>query len=147
MGNSSTKEARGSPHSRSRASSFRQPVSPTVADSTNNFPQSPTERPSILYSTRSRNRQDAFLAVDGDLESNTEPRKETKQEREARKAEKERVIRAKERERSLKEESVDGGFLVTLGTYTGTEDFSKATVRQLMVCIPFLSLYPTNLKS
>lgn len=38
-----------------------------------------------------------------------------------------------ERERSLKEEGVDGGYLVTLGTYTGPEDFSKPIVRQLMV--------------
>jgi hypothetical protein len=47
--------------------------------------------------------------------------------------EKERVARAKERERSIKEEHVDGGFLVTMGVYTGTEDFSKPVVRQLMV--------------
>lgn len=31
----------------------------------------------------------------------------------------------------MKEEHVDGGYLVTLGTYTGTEDFSKPVVRQL----------------
>ena len=62
-----------------------------------------------------------------------EPRRETKAEREARKLEKERVLRAQERERSIKEEGVDGAFLVTLGTYTGPEDFSKPTVRQLQV--------------
>ena len=33
----------------------------------------------------------------------------------------------------MRDESVDGGYLVTQGVYTGTEDFSKATVRQLMV--------------
>jgi len=60
-------------------------------------------------------------------------RRETKAEREVRKLEKERMLREKERERSLKEEGVDGGFLVTLGTYTGPEDFSKPVVRQLMV--------------
>ena len=60
-------------------------------------------------------------------------RRETKQEREARKLEKERVARVKERERSIKEEHVDGGYLVTMGVYTGTEDFNKAVVRQLMV--------------
>ena len=60
--------------------------------------------------------------------------KETKAEREARKLEQERAARAKERERSVKEEHVDGGFLVTMGVYTGTEDFSKSTVRQLQVC-------------
>lgn len=62
-----------------------------------------------------------------------EPRRETKQEREARKLEKERLARAKERERSIREEGVDGGFLVTLGTYTGPEDYNKAAVRRLMV--------------
>lgn len=59
--------------------------------------------------------------------------KETKQERDARRAERERQARIKERERSIREEGVDGGFLVTLGTYTGPEDFSKPTVRQLQV--------------
>jgi hypothetical protein len=47
--------------------------------------------------------------------------------------EKERVARIKERERSMREEHVDGGYLVTQGVYTGTEDFNKAIVRQLMV--------------
>lgn len=54
-------------------------------------------------------------------------------EREARKAEKERTTRLKERERSMKEENVDGGYLVTQGVYVGTEDFNKGIVRQLMV--------------
>jgi hypothetical protein len=62
-----------------------------------------------------------------------EHRRETKQEREARRLEKERVARLKERERSMKEEHVDGGYLVTQGVYVGTEDFNKAVVRQLMV--------------
>jgi hypothetical protein len=39
----------------------------------------------------------------------------------------------KERERSMQEENVDGGFLVTLGTYIGPEDYSKPVVRQLQV--------------
>ncbi|KAM3476135.1 hypothetical protein MY5147_003359 [Beauveria neobassiana] len=59
--------------------------------------------------------------------------RETKQEREARRLERERVARAKERERSLREEHVDGGYLVTLGTYVGTEDFNKPVVRQLQI--------------
>lgn len=62
-----------------------------------------------------------------------ETRRETKQEREARKLEKERVAREKERERSMREENVDGGYLVTQGVYTGTEDYNKGVVRQLMV--------------
>jgi len=60
-------------------------------------------------------------------------RRETKQEREARKLAKERENRLKERERSIREEHVDGGFLVTMGVYTGIEDFNKGIVRQLMV--------------
>lgn len=60
--------------------------------------------------------------------------RETRQEREARKLEKERANRAKEREQSVREEHVDGGYLVTMGVYTGTEDFSKQVVRQLQVC-------------
>lgn len=62
-----------------------------------------------------------------------EARKETKMEREARKLEKERALRQKDRERSIREEGVDGGYLVTLGVYTGTEDFSKPTVRRMQV--------------
>lgn len=62
-----------------------------------------------------------------------EHRRETKQEREARRLERERVARLKERDRSMKEEHVDGGYVVTQGVYVGTEDFSKAAVRQLMV--------------
>ncbi|EAW15097.1 Sip5p [Aspergillus clavatus NRRL 1] len=62
-----------------------------------------------------------------------EHRRETKQEREARRLEKERVARLKERERSMREEHVDGGYLVTQGVYVGTEDFNKAVTRQLMI--------------
>lgn len=65
-----------------------------------------------------------------------EHRRETRQEREARRLEKERVARLKERERSMKEEHVDGGYLVTQGVYVGTEDYNKAVVRQLMVGRP-----------
>ncbi|KAG9759487.1 hypothetical protein KCU73_g3365, partial [Aureobasidium melanogenum] len=69
----------------------------------------------------------------GDQSRTEEPRRETKQEREARKREKERVARENERERSMKEEGVDGGYLVTLGTYVGPEDFNKTVVRQFMI--------------
>jgi hypothetical protein len=81
----------------------------------------------------------SFLGI-GSIIANTdretpvvEHRRETKQEREARKLEKERAARVKERARSMKEEHVDGGYVVTQGIYVGTEDFSKAVVRQLMV--------------
>jgi hypothetical protein len=59
--------------------------------------------------------------------------RETRQEKEARRTERERQARLKERERSMQEENVDGGFLVTLGTYIGPEDYSKPVVRQLQV--------------
>ncbi|CAK7212219.1 SNF1-interacting protein [Sporothrix curviconia] len=63
----------------------------------------------------------------------TPERRETRQEREARRLERERQARLVERERSLKEEHVDGGYLVTLGTYVGPEDFNKTIVRQLQI--------------
>ncbi|WPG99319.1 Hypothetical protein R9X50_00213200 [Acrodontium crateriforme] len=74
------------------------------------------------------------LSRDRNEDSSTPERpRETKIEREARRAERDRQARLKERERSLREEHVDGGFLVTLGTYTGPEDFSKSTVRHLQI--------------
>ena len=63
-------------------------------------------------------------------------RRETRQEREARRMERERQARLVERERSMKEEHVDGGYLVTLGTYVGPEDYNKSVVRQLQVRDP-----------
>lgn len=84
-----------------------------------------------------------LLGLSGHTRDETQPgeapRRETKQEREARKLERERVARLKERERSMREEHVDGGFLVTQGVYTGIEDFDKNIVRQLTVrCLPIM---------
>ncbi|RPA77644.1 hypothetical protein BJ508DRAFT_330026 [Ascobolus immersus RN42] len=65
-----------------------------------------------------------------------EQRYRDREAREAAKAEKERLAaieREKERERSMREENVDGGFLVTQGVYTGAEDFKHKIVRQLMI--------------
>ncbi|KAK4153842.1 hypothetical protein C8A00DRAFT_33388 [Chaetomidium leptoderma] len=76
------------------------------------------------------------LGSGGGSGSQSEPpyeRRETKQEREARRLERERVARIAERERSVKEEHVDGGYLVTMGTYTSPEDFNKQIVRQLQI--------------
>lgn len=39
----------------------------------------------------------------------------------------------KDREKSIREESVDGGYLVTMGVYVGPEDYSKEVVRQIQV--------------
>ncbi|GAB1207765.1 SNF1-interacting protein [Aspergillus pseudonomiae] len=75
----------------------------------------------------------SILGIGGSSERDVatlEHRRETKQEREARRLERERVARVKERERSMREEHVDGGYLVTQGVYTGTEDFSKAMIER-----------------
>jgi hypothetical protein len=128
-----------------RSSAHASATSPTSASG----PSGPShERSSSgvgLYSARSGrgSRHDlSFLGIGGsgkaERDPALEPRRETKAEREARKLEKERVLRAQERERSIKEEGVDGAFLVTLGTYTGPEDFSKPVVRQLQVRRPFV---------
>ncbi|KAJ4406150.1 SNF1-interacting protein [Didymella pomorum] len=142
MGNSQGKESQ--PPSRGghvrRSSAHASATSPTSASG----PSGPShERSSSgvgLYSARSGrgSRHDlSFLGIGGsgnaERDPALEPRRETKAEREARKLEKERVLRAQERERSIKEEGVDGAFLVTLGTYTGPEDFSKPVVRQLQI--------------
>lgn len=82
-------------------------------------------RPEFLSSMGIHNEESAVTGM--------EWRKETRQEREARKLEKERVAREKERSRSMREEHVDGGYLVTQGVYTGIEDYSKSIVRQLMI--------------
>jgi len=135
MGNSSTKESRGA-SARADGSQAWEPANDT--DQTNPL-DARTTRPSVSHASRSvrGSRQDTSIFGLGGAGANDLPildaRRETKQEREARKAEKERLLRAAERESSLREEGVDGGFLVTLGTYTGPEDFSKAGVRQLMV--------------
>ncbi|KAL2067343.1 hypothetical protein VTL71DRAFT_1768 [Oculimacula yallundae] len=75
----------------------------------------------------------SFLRIGNSSQTEAPERRETKQEKDARRLEKERVARVKERERSLKEEHVDGGYLVTMGVYTGAEDFNKPIVRQLMI--------------
>ncbi|KAG9248705.1 hypothetical protein BJ878DRAFT_308617 [Calycina marina] len=129
MGNSSSKETRGpdSPSLR-RLDSAGGPITPTASGDSHG-----------VYtggrSGRNSGRDLTFLGISATSSNNAEvpERRETKQEREARKIEEERLIRAKERELSIKEEHVDGGFLVTMGVYTGTEDFSKPVVRQLMI--------------
>lgn len=138
MGNNSTKEAK----SRDRPQNLRNIASGEGVPRDQPSPQSPIERiaPGVYSSRIGRgSRPDlSFLHLGGGGSDRdaapVEPRRETKQEREARKVEKERIAREKERERSLKEEGVDGGYLVTLGTYTGPEDYSKQVVRQLQVC-------------
>lgn len=140
MGNNPTKEARASAQVEARptadlatpsSSSHHRPSASTVqSQSSGNAAESGRRRGS--------SRHEISLFRIGSAQPEPDPsdpsaRRETRAEREARKREKERELRAIERERSMKEEGVDGGYLVTLGTYTGPEDFSKTVVRQLMV--------------
>ena len=145
MGNSSTKEQRPSGATADPAHTverMRQPHSRSVSESSAPPPQPGGSAPPgvTIDSRRGRSsRPDlsvlAGIAHGSDRESLTavETRRETKPERDARRLERERANRVKERERSMKDESVDGGFLVTQGVYIGTEDFDKAVVRRLMV--------------
>ncbi|KAF2262765.1 hypothetical protein CC78DRAFT_554366 [Lojkania enalia] len=133
MGNSQGRESRpGSSRGHSITSTARNPSSPIASG-----PESSSRRDGIYHSRGGRgSRHDlSFLGIGGSSERDPvlEPRRETKAEREARKLEKERLLRTQERERSIREEGVDGGYLVTLGTYTGPEDFSKPVVRQLQI--------------
>lgn len=127
MGNSQTKESRsGTP--RRHSHQWTPGASDAPSRALYQGPRSGrSSRPDLSILGLGSSRHD-----DRDLAS-LEHRRETKQEREARRLEKERVARLKERERSMKEEHVDGGYLVTQGVYVGTEDFNKAVVRQLMV--------------
>jgi hypothetical protein len=136
MGNSSTKEQR-SPASPT-APNYGHPHIHRRDDSSSGQAGTPGERQPV-YSARGGRGSRPDLSFLGLGSSSTadppEVRRETKQEREARKLAKEREARQRERERSMKEEHIDGGFCVTQGVYTGTEDFNKAVVRQLMVII------------
>ncbi|KAL2827651.1 hypothetical protein BJY01DRAFT_136318 [Aspergillus pseudoustus] len=133
MGNSQTKETRPSPSQSSRRSHQW-----GSSGSQGRSPYGDRHHSEGSRSHRSSSRPDlSLLGLGGSSERDVatilDHRRETKQEREARRLEKERAARLKERERSMKEEHVDGGYLVTQGVYTGTEDFNKAIVRQLMI--------------
>ncbi|QIW94912.1 hypothetical protein AMS68_000430 [Peltaster fructicola] len=136
MGNSSSKDSHGG-----RSSARRSEVT-SENETTPTSPHGPHESITTVYgpgsssSRRGSRHEIPFLHIGRDRHA--EPQapqrpKETRQEREARRAERERQARLQERERSLKEEHIDGGYLVTLGTYTGPEDFSKPVVRQLQI--------------
>lgn len=133
MGNTSTKESRGGDAGdrvhQYRSGSGLEPVAGT---------SSQADRASSRRNRVSRGDLGGILglASGGSSSSHSErpyERRETKQEREARRLERERLARIAERERSMREEHVDGGYLVTMGTYTGPEDFNKQIVRQLQV--------------
>jgi hypothetical protein len=140
MGNSHGKESQPEGSRHVRRHSQHQPTSPTTAGPAAFTQQRSGNNPYGGGARRERgSRPDlSFLGIrtaeNAERDPALEPRRETKAEREARKLEKDRVLRAQEREQSLKEEGVDGGYLVTLGVYTGPEDYSKPAVRQLQVC-------------
>lgn len=119
MGNTQGKESQPATRGHTRRSSAQVPASPTASGPV----AASQERTGSGIRGGEATERDPAL----------EPRRETKAEREARKLEKDRALRAQERERSIREEGVDGGFLVTLGVYTGPEDFSKPIVRQLQI--------------
>ncbi|RKF57927.1 Protein sip5 [Erysiphe neolycopersici] len=129
MGNNSTRETRGPDLASVQGNNeISSAPSPSASSAQRNHSQTHTSRQGR------ENRADLFILGLGSGSNNPLPeRRETKQERDARKLEKERQARVIERERSLKEEHVDGGFLVTMGVYTGVEDFNKAVVRQLII--------------
>lgn len=142
MGNAATKEQRQVP-ARLRPGSRR--ASSTTAsgpDSPASIPPSGSQHHHPVYSSRSgRGSQPNLSSIFGighgsdrerDLDT-FEARRESKHERDKRKLERDRAYREKERSRSMREENVDGGYLVTQGVYTGLEDFNKHVVRQLMV--------------
>ena len=141
MGNSATKEQRTSP-GRLRSADAQSYSSPPGSGPTSpSYPPSLERPPShSVYNLRSgrgsRPDLSSLLHIRNGPSTDSaglESRRESKQEREARKLEKERIAREKERERSMREEHIDGGYLVTQGVYTGIEDYNKGVVRQLMV--------------
>lgn len=144
MGNSATKEHRP-PTARIQPSDARQHLSSTGLGSDPSSlpppPPPPDHDPShSVYNERTGRGSRTDLSTMLGMRNGPPPdgptlegRRATKQEREARKLEAERVAREKERKRSMKEEHVDGGYLVTQGVYTGVEDYNKGVVRQLMV--------------
>ena len=140
MGNSSSKDKpssrpasvrhpSGHPSAPAQASHAQQPSAERVITQIYAGRAPRGSRPDLTFLSLNRDRDRERESGDGAPER---PR-ETKQERDARRAEKERQARLKERERSMREEGVDGGYVVTLGVYTGPEDFNKGIVRQLQV--------------
>ncbi|KAL6718549.1 SNF1-interacting protein [Lecanora helva] len=141
MGNSATKEQKSS-GSRLRSSDSGQASSPAASSPQSpSFPPPNERNPSHpIYNVRtgrgSRSDLSTFLGIRNGSPAEMptlETRRVNKQEREAKKLEMERIAREKERARSMREEHVDGGYLVTQGVYTGPEDYNKGIVRQLMI--------------
>lgn len=134
MGNNSSREATPRRDQSSAAGNGRTNQSPTFSFS---FTPPPNDRSGSSSSTRADRGTRNYLDIlshngSGSVDPHGQ-RRETRQEKEARRQEKEKLLRTMERNRSMKEEGVDGGYLVTLGVYVGPEDYSKIVVRQLQV--------------
>lgn len=143
MGNSQGRESRqsgrhhhhGTPHNPNNPAEYIQSSPQSAIPDSSDRSARPANRGRIARGSRPDLSSILSLGVLDREAAQSEQRRETKQEREARRLEKEKIARAEERGRSLRTEGVDGGFLVTLGVYTGPEDYSKATVRQLQVIV------------
>ncbi|KAL8643434.1 MAG: hypothetical protein Q9226_008377 [Calogaya cf. arnoldii] len=140
MGNTSTREQRaGARRPRHLDPNRLSSPSSSGPNSPSADPQGESSSPQFYNSRTGRGSRSELSALLGlanhaaEEGPAVETRRETKQEKEARRLEKDRIARKRERERSMREEHVDGGYLVTQGVYTGIEDFDKAVVRQLMI--------------
>ncbi|RAL63464.1 hypothetical protein DID88_003884 [Monilinia fructigena] len=97
-------------------------------------PTSPSEQDTYTSRNGRGSRRNLVASlVGGGSNHEVLERKETRAEAKARRLERDRIARIEERKRSIREEHVDGGYLVTMGVYIGPEDFNKAIVRQLMI--------------
>ncbi|KAL8786921.1 MAG: hypothetical protein Q9195_008000 [Heterodermia aff. obscurata] len=142
MGNSATKEQRQVPPRLRSASRRASSTTASGPESSSSIRPPGSQQQPPMYSSRSgRGSQPNLSSLLGlghgnERERDTEAleaRRESKQERDQRRLERDRANREKERARSMRDESVDGGYLVTQGVYTGLEDFNKYIVRQLMI--------------
>ncbi|CCX07852.1 Similar to Protein SIP5; acc. no. Q0UJC3 [Pyronema omphalodes CBS 100304] len=127
MGNASTKERSASPND---SSSLRRGSRSHGEGSSSTLGRLGGEG----YSSRSsRSRHNVEGSIfGGTARSGREQREIEKAAREERRRLREEE-RQRERERSRREESLDGGLLVTHGVYTGQEDFKDKIVRHLMI--------------
>ncbi|KAA8892787.1 hypothetical protein FN846DRAFT_626080, partial [Sphaerosporella brunnea] len=132
MGNSATKERSVSPD-QPPASSMRRPGRSNGESSSHLGRLSALGSESYTArSSRSRHNLETSLFSLGTREHRERDREAEKAAKEARRKQREEE-RQRERERSRMEESIDGGFLVTHGVYSGTEDFKDRIVRHLMI--------------
>ncbi|KAK6858860.1 SIP5 [Apiospora arundinis] len=139
MGNTSTKEARGGGRhegyeaggsSRSGGHGHHGEMPDRSSRRTSHRPERNTALNILTGGASSSSRREHREREDDDAPFQS---RETRAEREQRRLNKERQLRAIERARSMAEEHVDGGFLVTTGIYPASEDWDHSVVRQLQL--------------